>query len=103
MRGENTNGGGLLVRRLLFLNGLGAALGLHLLPADSHQNFGPVKPPLEVPDITVVSTDGIHASFRDLLRGRVTAIQLMFRRCKSICPIEAATLARVQDATGDNH
>jgi protein SCO1/2 len=28
----------------------------------------------------------------------VTAIQLMFSKCKSICPIEAATLARVQEA-----
>ena len=102
MRGGKTNSEGWTVGRRLFLNGLGAALGLHLLPADSHQNFGPVKPPLEVPDITVVSTDGIHASFRDLLRGRVTAIQLMFSRCKSICPIEAATLARVQEALGDN-
>jgi protein SCO1/2 len=26
----------------------------------------------------------------------------MFSRCKSICPIEAATLARVQEALGDN-
>src|SRR3981189_1883849 len=26
----------------------------------------------------------------------------MFSRCKSICPIEAVTLARVQEALGDN-
>src|SRR5262249_16725434 len=37
---------------------------------------------------------------RDLLRGRVTAVQLMFSKCRSICPIEAVTLARVQDALG---
>ena len=86
-----------LARRLL-LTGLAAAFGLQLMPARAHDNPGLVKPPIEVPDITVVSADGVRAPLRDLLRGRVTAVQLMFSKCKSICPIEAATLARVQEA-----
>jgi protein SCO1/2 len=86
-----------LARRLL-LTGLVAAFGLQLLPARAHDNPGLVKPPIEVPEITVLSPDGVRAPLRDLLRGRVTAIQLMFSKCKSICPIEAATLARVQEA-----
>jgi protein SCO1/2 len=84
--------------RRLFLTGLAAAFGLQLLPASAHDSPGLVNPPIEVPDITVVSADGVRAPLRDLLRGRVTAIQLMFSKCKSICPIEAATLARVQEA-----
>jgi protein SCO1/2 len=84
--------------RWVLLTGLVAAFGLQLLPASAHDSPGLVKPPIEVPDIAVVSADGVRAPLRDLLRGRVTAIQLMFSKCKSICPIEAATLARVQEA-----
>lgn len=82
--------------RCLLLTGLVVAFGLQL-PAGAH-DIGLIRPPIEVPDITVVSADGVRAPLRDLLRGRVTAIQLMFSECKSICPIEAATLARVQEA-----
>jgi protein SCO1/2 len=85
-----------LVCRLL-LTGLAAAFGLQLQPARAH-DIGLVNPPIEVPDVIVLSADGVHAPLSDLLRGRATAIQLMFSRCKSICPIEAATLARVQEA-----
>jgi protein SCO1/2 len=89
---------GRALARRLFLTGLVAAFGLQLLPARAHDSPGLVKPPIEVADITVLSADGVRAPLRDLLRGRVTAIQLMFSKCRSICPIEAATLARVQEA-----
>lgn len=87
-----------LARRVL-LAGLAAAFGLRPLPGCAH-DIGLVKPPIEVPNVTVVSADGVRAPLSDLLGGRVTAIQLMFSKCKSICPIEAATLARVQEALG---
>jgi protein SCO1/2 len=67
----------------------------------AHERVGPVKPPILVPDLSVVSSDGVLASVRDLLSGKVTAIQLMFTKCKSICPIEAGTLARVEEALAD--
>src|SRR5881296_1752178 len=79
-----------LARRSV-LSGLAAVLSLNWVPAGAH-DFGPVKPPIEVPNVTVISSDGLYTPLRDLLRGRVTAIQLMFSKCKSICPIEAATL-----------
>lgn len=90
-------GVGRALARLLLLAGLAAAFGVQLLPARAH-DIGLVKPPIEVPDVAVVSADGVRAPLSALLRGRVTAIQLMFSKCKSICPIEAATLARVQEA-----
>jgi protein SCO1/2 len=83
--------------RLLILVGLAAAFGLQPLPGCAH-DIGLVIPPIELPNVTVMSADGVRAPLSDLLRGRVTAIQLMFSECKSICPIEAATLARVQEA-----
>jgi protein SCO1/2 len=101
MRRRNNKAERLTVPRRVFLTGIVAALGMPLLSADAHENIGPVQPPIAVPDVVVVSLDGTRGSLRDQLRGRVTAIQLMFSRCTSICPIEAATLARVQEALGD--
>lgn len=92
--------------RRLILNGLAAALGIYYVPARAHaaahDKVGPVKPPIEVPNLAVLSSDGIRCSLRDLLLGKVTAIQLMFTKCKSICPIEAGTLARVEEAVVDD-
>src|SRR5437868_11744192 len=101
MRPRNSKTEGLPVPRRVFLTGFVAALGIRLSSAGAHEYVGPVQPPIAVPDVVVVSLDGTRGSLRDLLRGRVTAIQLMFSRCNSICPIEAATLARVQEALGD--
>ena len=89
-----------LTRRSV-LSGLTTALSLNWVAASAH-DVGPIKPPIEVPNVTVISSDGLRAPLHDLLRGKVTAIQLMFSKCKSICPIEAITLARVQEALGDH-
>jgi protein SCO1/2 len=89
-----------LSRRFL-LGGLAIGFGARSLCADAHERVGPVKPPILVPDLSVVSSDGVRASLRELLSGKVTAIQLMFTKCKSICPIEAGTLARVEEALAD--
>ena len=86
------------VRRRSVLAGLAAGLALCAVPAFAHGNLGPVKPPLGAPDIEIVTSDGFRGPLRERLLGRVTAIQLMFTQCKSICPIEAATFARTQEA-----
>jgi protein SCO1/2 len=83
------------------LHGLTLALTGASLPATAH-NFGPVTPPLEVPHIELITSDGERRPFHRILIGHATAVQLMFTNCRSICPIEAATLARVQDALGDH-
>lgn len=87
-----------LLRRRSVIAGLAAGLALRAVPALAHGNIGPVKPPLGVPDIEIVTNDGFRGPLRERLLGRVTAIQLMFTQCKSICPIEAATFARTQEA-----
>jgi len=102
---KNDVGGRLLVpgaatlmsRRLLW-GGLGAGLALRTLPAFAHGKIGRVKPPIGVPDINVITSDGFHGPLRERLLGRVTAVQLMFSQCRSICPIEAATFVRTQEA-----
>ncbi len=91
-------GATLPVRRRSVMAGLAAGFALCAVPALAHSNIGPVKPPLAVPDVEIVTSDGFRGPLRDRLLGRVTAIQLMFTQCKSICPIEAATFARTQEA-----
>lgn len=86
------------VRRRSVLAGLAAGLALRAVPAFAHGSLGPVKPPLGAPDIEIVTSDGFRGPLRERLLGRATAIQLMFTQCKSICPIEAATFARTQEA-----
>jgi protein SCO1/2 len=61
-------------------------------------DHGRVDPPVPIPDIPVRRAgDGASAGLAALLRGRVTALQLMFTGCSSVCPIQGAIFERVQD------
>ncbi len=80
------------------LAGLAASLALGAGPALAHGSIGPLKPPVEAPDIDILLSDGARRPLREQLLGRATAIQLMFTTCKSICPVEAATFLRTQEA-----
>lgn len=93
---------GPLAPRRSILAGLAASLALCSMPAFAHGNIGPVRPPLQVPDIDIIANDGSRGPLRERLLGRVTAIQLMFTKCKSICPIEAATFVRTQEILASN-
>jgi protein SCO1 len=92
----------LVLPRRSTLPGLTVALIGAWLPAMAHDGFGPVTPPLEVPHIELMTSDDERLPLHRLLIGHATAVQLMFTNCRSICPIDAATLARVQDALGDH-
>jgi len=95
-------GTGQLAPRRSILTGLTAGLILCAMPAFAHGNIGPVKPSVQVPDIDIISSDGFRGPLREQLLGRVTAVQLMFTKCRSICPIEAATFVRTQEALASN-
>ena len=99
IRSQASPGAGPAVARRGLLVSLAVALALPSAKADNlHGRVGPVRPPVTVPDLDVVSSDGQRRQLRDMLAGRVSAVQLMFSHCRSICPIEAATFARVQEA-----
>ncbi len=93
---------GLLAPRRSILTGFAASLALYSTPAFPHGNIGPVRPPIRVPDIDVTASDQFRGPLRERLLGRPTAIQLMFTNCRSICPIEAATFVRTQEALASN-
>jgi len=72
--------------------GVGRA-GAVLVAAD----HGRIEPPVPVPDILVHRAgDGASAGLAGLLRGRVTALHLMFTGCSTVCPIQGAIFQRVQ-------
>jgi protein SCO1/2 len=60
------------------------------------QDHGRIRPPLPVPDIAVVRSDGQACTLLELLRNRVSALQMMFTSCTTTCPIQGAIFARVQ-------
>ena len=64
---------------------------------------GRVPPPQPLPDLGLRLHDGRRAGLAALLRGRVTALQLMFTGCSSVCPLQGAVFAAVQErlAAGD--
>jgi protein SCO1/2 len=61
------------------------------------RGHGQIKPPLPVPDIALFRHDGASVRLLSQLRGRVSAVQLMFTACKTTCPIQAAIFQRVQN------
>jgi protein SCO1/2 len=78
--------------------GVAARASAALVAAD----HGRVDPPVPIPDIPVrLAGDGASAGLAGLLRGRATALHLMFTGCSSVCPIQGAIFERVQDLLPD--
>ena len=85
------------VRRRLIGTSAIALVAPHLMSAArAHATFGPVKPPLPAPVITLTGTDGKSLDLSQVLRGSVTALQLMFVGCSATCPIQGAIFADTQ-------
>jgi len=82
---------------------LGAAL---MLPgagrAQAQASTGLVLPRQTVPDVPLTDAEGRRAGLAGRLRGRVSAVQLMFAGCSTVCPLQGALFAgaarRVQAA-----
>jgi len=62
----------------------------------AHSDFGPVAPPLKMPDIPLVCSNGASRSLQSLAEGNTTAIQLMFTACTTTCPIQGTIFRHVQ-------
>lgn len=71
-------------------------------PAPSHDPFGPVKPPVPAPPMTVVTHLGESIEMARLLAGKVTALQLMFTGCSATCPIQGSIFAAARNALGSD-
>lgn len=84
--------------RRRFLNMLGGLALCAALPqrAQAHAAVGPVQPPISLPPIRIVRHDGTRTTLPAILRGKATAMQLMFTGCSETCPLQGALFAEVQ-------
>ena len=85
-----------MITRRTWLRMLSATTGITALGAGAHNSAGWVKPPQVLPNLRVTLPDGKQLALRDLMRGHVTALQLMFTGCSSTCPLQGALFAQVQ-------
>jgi protein SCO1/2 len=59
----------------------------------AHDPFGPMRPPLPAPKLRLTREDGSAFDLPTQLRGRISAVQLMFTGCSATCPIQGALFA----------
>lgn len=61
-----------------------------------HGLLGPVEPAVVLPAIAVTLDDGRRLPLATVLHGRLTALQLMFTGCSTLCPVQGAVFAELQ-------
>jgi len=83
-------------RRLLQAAASFAVLPCALRAARAHGSFGPAEPALAAPAMQLQAPQGSRVDLGARLRGRVTAVQLMFTGCSATCPIQGALFADAQ-------
>jgi protein SCO1/2 len=66
------------------------------LPQHDHFPFGPLGKPRRIGAFKVLDSSGRPGDLAGLLRGKTTALQLMFAGCRASCPIQGAVFARAQ-------
>ena len=82
--------------------------GMNLVPAKATNVAHVVGPPerlrsiMSIPDVELLDQEGRKVSFyRDLVKGKIVAINFIFTTCTTICPPMGATFARVQKELGN--
>lgn len=85
-----------MISRREWLQMVAASSGMPAVNAMAHNTAGWVQPPKSVAGFQVSATDGRQTELRTLLRGKVTAMQLMFTGCSSTCPIQGALFSHIQ-------
>jgi protein SCO1 len=71
--------------------------------APAHEPFGPLRPPLPAPKLALTADDGKRFELTDRLRGRTTALQLMFTGCSATCPIQGALFGALAPLLAGRH
>jgi protein SCO1 len=80
---------------LALLSALATPLAMAQTAAPAHEPFGPLRPPLPAPRLSLTGDDGKRFELTERLRGRITALQLMFTTCSATCPIQGALFGAV--------
>lgn len=82
-------------RSLAWLATLAAGESLAQPTVPAHDGFGAVRPPRALPPLPLVGDDARRSDLTSHLRGRTTALQLMFTGCSATCPIQGALFGAV--------
>ncbi len=61
----------------------------------------PIEPPIELPDFTLTSKDGVPTGLSDL-RGRFALLTFGFTNCPDICPLTLSDFQLVKGLLGDH-
>lgn len=87
---------GALTRRRMLGAAVVAALGVGArVDAATQAPQGLVLPRVPAPNLPLIDTLGRSIGLSTQLRGKVSAVQLMFAGCSSTCPIQGAVFASV--------
>jgi len=69
-------------------------------PVRVNDHGGPVYPRIEVPNLAMGCSDETSTGLQELLRGHVTAVQLVWVGCSTTCPIQGAIFEMTQQLLG---
>ena len=87
-------------RRLLALGAICVAATSVAHRAEAHSNAGRVLPRATPPGMRLTLHDARPSSLQKLVSRRVTALQLVFTRCRATCPIQGALFAAAAKQLG---
>jgi len=85
-------------RRCLGVAAACAGMTLGLQRAAAHVPFGPVDPALAAPDVRLTDHERRLRGLPELLRGKVSAVQMIFTGCSATCPLQGVLFSAVQAA-----
>lgn len=71
---------------------LGACLALPETTL-AHDDMGPLTKPIPLKNVDLRLHDGTETDLHAITKGKVTALQLIFTTCTTVCPIQGATFA----------
>jgi protein SCO1/2 len=88
-------------RQLLGLALLSLGASARASSAAAHSNAGRVLPRVAPPRMPLTLQDKKQTSLQKLLPGHVTALQLVFTRCRATCPIQGALFGAAAKELGE--
>lgn len=70
--------------------------------ADAHGDMGLLETPIDLTNITLRLHDGTETTLHDVTKGKITALQMIFTTCNSVCPIQGAIFGAVAEDLEQN-
>lgn len=59
----------------------------------AHDDMGPLTKPIPLENVDLRLHDGTETDLHAITKGKITALQLIFTTCTTVCPIQGATFA----------